>query len=235
MISIARSLLIIALIACSAVWSAYGLDDSTISGTVKNSEGAPFRGAFIRARNVKTAMTINVLADGQGRYRVQNLPSGDYEIRATAIGYKDDVRSGVKVSAGQAQSFDLTLEKGSVRWSDLNTYQGRQLLPKTKDHDLSYNDRFFTSCFQSCHSFQKTMTSTPWDENGWRGRVKYMRDVIMAGEGGGTMTDKVVEDFTSYLTFAFGPNSPKPQSPEDLPEYQRLVRSFSDEATKIVY
>src|SRR6516162_7408586 len=105
MISIGRTLRILALIGCSAVWLAYGLDDSTISGTVKNSAGAPFRGAFVRARNVKTAMTINVLSDGQGRYRVQNLPSGDYEIRATAIGYKDGVRSGVKVAAGQSQSF----------------------------------------------------------------------------------------------------------------------------------
>jgi len=235
MISISRSLVILTLVAWSIALSAYGLDGTTISGTVKNSTGVPYRGAFVRVRNVKTTMTFNVLSDSEGRYRVQNVPPGDYEIRAAAIGYKDDVRSGVKVAANGSQSFDFTLQKGKVRWSDLNTYQGRQLLPKTKDHDLSYNDKFFTSCYQSCHSFQKTMTSTPWDENGWRSRVKYMRDVIIGGEGGGAMTDKDVEDFTSYLTFAFGPNSPKPQSPEDLPEYQRLVRSFSDDAMKIVY
>ena len=175
-------------------------------------------------------MTFNALSDTQGRYRVQNVPAGDYEIRATAIGYKDDIRSSVKVAAAGSQSLDFTLQKGNVRWSDLNTYQGRQLLPKTKDHDLSYNDKFFTSCFQSCHSFQKTMASTPWDENGWRSRVKFMRDVIMAGEGGGSMSDKEADDFASYLTYAFGPNSPKPRSPEDLPEYKGLVRSFSDEA-----
>ena len=235
MISISRSLVVLTFVTWSMAWSAYGLDGTTISGTVKNSTGVPYRGAFVRVRNVKTTMTFNVLSDSAGRYRVQNVPPGDYEIRATAIGYKDDVRSGVKLAANGSQSFDFTLQKGKVRWSDLNTYQGRQLLPKTKDHDLSYNDKFFTSCFQSCHSFQKTMTSTPWDENGWRSRVKYMRDVIMGGEGGGAMTDKDGEDFTSYLTFAFGPNSPKPQSPEDLPEYQRLVRSFSDDAMKIVY
>src|SRR5438034_760509 len=234
MISISRRLRVLTLITWSTAWSAYRLDGATISGTVKNSTGAPYRGAFVRVRNVKTTMTVSVLSDSEGRYRVPNVPPGDYEVRATGIGYKDDVRSGVTV-ANSSPSLDFTLQKGKVRWSDLNTYQGRQLLPKTKDHDLSYNDRFFTSCFQSCHSFQKTMTSTPWDENGWRSRVKYMRDVIMAGEGGGTMTDKVVEDFTSYLTFAFGPDSPKPQSPEDLPEYQRLVRSFSDHGIKIVY
>src|SRR5436190_14993860 len=235
MISVSRTLAVLTLITLSIGCSAYALDGASISGTVKNSAGTPYRAAFVKVRNVKTAMTFNVLSDSQGRYRVENVPPGDYEIRATAIGYKDTVRSGVTVAANQSRSFDFTLEKGKVRWSDLNTYEGRRLLPKTKDHDLSYNDKFFTSCFQSSHSFQKTMTSTAWDENGWRNRVKYMRDVIMAGEGGGSMTDQIVEDFTSYLTYAFGPKSPKPQSPEDLPEYQRLVRSVGDDALKIVY
>ncbi|HYR87293.1 MAG TPA: carboxypeptidase regulatory-like domain-containing protein [Terriglobia bacterium] len=234
MISLARRLGIVLLVACSVAWSAYGPADGTISGTVRNSTGAPFQGAFVRARNVKTKTTVNVLSDKQGRFRVQNLPPGDYEIRGTAIGYKDDVRSGVKVTGGQPQSLDFALQKGTVRWSDLNTYQGRRLLPKTGNHDLSYQDKFFTSCLQSCHSFQKTMTSVARDENGWRQKVKYMSEAIMGGEGGG-LSNQDVEDFTSYLTFAFGPSSPKPPSPEEMPEYKALVRSFSDEAMKIEY
>ncbi|PYS22502.1 MAG: hypothetical protein DMG11_26675 [Acidobacteria bacterium] len=90
MISLARRLGIVLLVACSVAWSAYGPADGTISGTVRNSTGAPFQGAFVRARNVKTKTTVNVLSDKQGRFRVQNLPPGDYEIRGTAIGYKDD-------------------------------------------------------------------------------------------------------------------------------------------------
>jgi len=245
--SIARCLSFVILVASIA----YGAADGTISGTVKDATGAPFKGAFVQAQNVKTKVTIDVLSDRQGRYRLGNLASGDYEIRATAIGYKDDVRTSVKVAAEEPASsasqeagtrllasgkpsLDFTLQKGTVRWSDLSTYQGKQLLPKTKGHDLSYQDPFFTTCLQSCHSFQKRMASTAWNEDGWRTRVKYMRDVIMAGEGGG-LSDEKVEDFVSYLTTAFGPNSPKPASPEDMPEYKALVRPFSDEAMKIVY
>src|SRR5205807_7480610 len=55
-------------------------------------------------------------------------------------------------------------------------------ISKTEKHDLSYQDGFFTTCFQSCHSFQKRMASGSWDEEGWRARVKYMRDTMMAGE-----------------------------------------------------
>jgi virginiamycin B lyase len=229
MISITRSLSFVMLVASIA----YGAADGTISGTVKDSAGAPFKGAFLRAQNAKTKITVVVLSDKQGRYRA-TLPPGDYAIRTTAVGYKDDLRSGVQVAAGKSASVDFALQNGTVRWSDLTTYQGRQLLPKTKNHDLSYQDKFFTSCLQSCHSFQKRMATTAWDENGWRQRVKYMRDGIMAGEGE-RMKDEDLEDFVSYLTTAFGPDSPKPQSPAELPEYKSLVRSFSDEAMKIVY
>src|SRR5213594_4998264 len=111
MISISRRLLVLTLITWSTAWSAYRLDGTTISGTVKNSNGASYRGAFVRVRNVKTTMTFSVLSDSEGHYRVQNVPPGDYEIRAIAIGYKDDVRSGVKLAANGSQSFDFTLQK----------------------------------------------------------------------------------------------------------------------------
>ncbi len=49
------------------------------------------------------------------------------------------------------------------------------------------------------------------------------------------MTDQTVEDFTSYLTTAFGPNSPKPASPDDMPQYKSLVRSVQPGAMNIAY
>ena len=230
MIWITRGLILAMLSALTA----HGAANGSISGTVKDSFGTPFKGTFVRVRNEKTKITVDVLSDKQGRYRAQNLPSGEYLIRATAIGYRDDTRSGVKVADGGSVSLNFSLQKGMVLWSDLNTYQGRQLLPKTKSHDLSYRDTFFTTCFQSCHSFQKTMAPFTRDENGWRQKVKYMSEAIMAGEGE-PMSDERINDFASYLATAFGPNSPKPKSPEDLPEYKSLVRPFSDEAMKIEY
>ena len=56
----------------------------------------------------------------------------------------------------------------------------------------------------------------------------------MAGEGP-RLSDETLENFVSYLTTAFGPNSPKPQSPEDLPQYKSLVRQFSPAAMNIAY
>jgi virginiamycin B lyase len=207
---------------------------ATISGNVRGPDAKPFMGAFVVAENMQNKMTVSVLSNAQGRYRIGNLPAATYRVQINAIGFKSDPRTDVGLSGDQNASFDFALQKKPVRWSDLNTYQGRQLLPKTKSHDLSYQDVFFTTCLQSCHSFQKRMASAAWDEDGWRERVKYMRDVMMAGEGR-PLSDKNFEEIVSYLTTAFGPESPKPDSPEELPEYKSLVRPFSPSAMNIAY
>jgi virginiamycin B lyase len=210
---------------------------ATISGTVKGPDGAPFIGAFVIAENSQNKMSVSVLSDKQGHYRISNLPAAGYTLRIRAIGYNSDPRNGVQLTADQKATFDFALQNGMVRWTDLSTYQGKLLLPKTKDHDLSksYQDVFVTSCMTSCHSFQTRMAPTARDQDGWRDRVKYMRDVIMNGDTGGRLTDARVEDFASYLTTAFGPDSPKTKSPADMPEYKATVRPFSDKAMNIAY
>jgi len=224
-----KVLVSLALTAClaSTAWGA------AITGNVTGPDGKPFMGAFVVAENTQNKMTVNVLSDQQGRYHIDRLPAATYTVKITAIGYRSDPRTDVQLTDDQKAAFDFALQKSPVRWGDLTTYQGRQLLPKTPNHDLSYKDPFFTTCFQSCHSFQTRMTPTAFDEDGWRARVKYMRDTM--GVGGGRMTDQTVEDFTSYLTTAFGPNSPKPASPEDMPQYKSLVRPLSPAAMNIAY
>jgi virginiamycin B lyase len=210
---------------------------ATITGNVKGPDGKPFMGAFVVAENTQNKMTVSVLSNAQGRYRIPNLTAATYTVQITASGYNGVPHTGVQLSGNQNVSFDFELQKGKVRWSDLNTYQGIQLLPKTTNHDLSkaYGDTFFTGCMISCHSFQKRMAAATRNEQGWRNAVKYMRDEIMGGEGGGGMSDERFEDIVAYVTTAFGPNSPKPPSPEDMPEYKSLVRSFSPKAMNIVY
>jgi streptogramin lyase len=210
---------------------------ASIAGTVKSPDGKPFMGAFVIAENSKNKMSVSVLSDALGRFRVPNLPATTYTVRIRAIGYQSDSRPGVALSEGGKASLDFVLQKDVVRWSDLNTYQGTQLLPKTEKHDLTkrHQDTFFSSCLNSCHSFQTRMASAARDLDGWRTAVKYMRDGIIAGEGGGRMTDERVEDFAAFLAAAFSPQSPKPSSPADLPEYYALVRPFNPRAMNIVY
>ena len=124
---------------------------ATITGSVKGPDGKPFTAAFVIAENTQNKMTVSVLSDPQGRYHIGNLPAATYSVRTRAIGYTSDPQTGVQLTGDQKASFDFALHKGTVRWSDLNTFQGTQLLPKTKSHDVSkrYQDTFFVSCFSA--------------------------------------------------------------------------------------
>jgi virginiamycin B lyase len=201
---------------------------ATVTGTVKGPDGAPFEGAFVQAINSKTNIMTSVLSDKQGRYRVENLPAGEYQVRVSAIGFTTDPHSAVNLTADQNASFEFGLQKGTVRWSDLNLYQGKKLMPEGKGKEtLSAN------CF-ICHGFQTRMASVRRDEAGWRDRVDYMRQ-SMAFQLSERITDEKANELVSYLNNTFGQDSTVPRSPADLPGYKDTVRPFSDEAMNIVY
>src|SRR6185369_10842299 len=106
--------------ACLVILSAclaYAASSGSISGTVKGPDGAAFKGAFVRAQNAKTKITVNVLSDRAGAYHIQNLEPGDYRVTAAAMGYSSEPRSNMKVEADQTVSADFALQKGTVKWS----------------------------------------------------------------------------------------------------------------------
>ncbi len=207
---------------------------ATVTGTVTGPDGKPVMAVFVVAQDATTRKTVNVLSGEDGRYYIGDLPAASYNISIKAAGLRADARRDVTLTRDQKASFDFAAQKRPVQWSELSTFQGRKLLPKTPEHDLSHQDPFFGACFQSCHSFQNRMANGTRDLDGWRDRVKYMNDTMMAGEGRRT-TEKEAEDFARYLTLMFGPDSPKPESPEQMPEYKSLVRPFSPKAMNIAY
>ncbi len=206
-------------------------ESATISGTVTGPDGAPLRAAFVQARNAKTKITVSVLSNAQGRYHVDNLPAGDYRLQIRASGYRADPKNGVTLAADQSATHDFALQKGMVRWNELSFYQGLKLLPDAKGKDL-----FFRHCF-ACHGFESRMATVTRNEDGWRARVNYMRDAmayfIMRPQN--DFTDQKAEDIVYYLNHVFGEESVLPKSPAELPGYKETLRSFSDEALKIVY
>jgi virginiamycin B lyase len=203
---------------------------ATIGGTVKGADGAPFQGAFVEAQNSKTKITVIVLSDSQGRYRIENLAAGDYRVQIRAVGYRADPRSSITIAADQSLSLDFALQKGMVRWSDLSLYQANQLWPAARGKDL-----IFEHC-SICHGFQSRMASVTRDADGWRDRVAFMREAMHFSIFlGPHVTDQDAEDIAAYLTSLFGPDSVLPKSPADMPGYQKTVRPFSGEAMNIVY
>src|SRR5947209_5839778 len=103
-------------VAAAIVLSSPHTDAATITGTVTGPDGAALRGAFVQARNATTKIMVSVLSDNQGRYKVENLPAGEYRLQIRAPGYRAEPRNGLKLTAEQNAAHDFALQKGMVRW-----------------------------------------------------------------------------------------------------------------------
>ena len=212
---------------------------ATITGTVVGPDGEPFRAAFVEAQNLKTKITTIVLSQNDGRYRIDNLPAGMYDVRPSKIGYRPEQNRVLDLTTQTSATAAFALQKAAVLWSDLNIYQGIVLLP-----DLPGKRQLLTdgttpirdSPCAICHAFQKKMA--PWvrNEAAWRSRLEFMKTSMNCCSGGNQkMTAQEENDLVSYLTAVFGPNSVLPPSPADDPRYKSTLKPISDDALNIVY
>ena len=206
----------------------YAASGGTISGVVKGEDGTPFRAAFVRVQNTKTKMRMMVLTDNQGRYQTDPLPAGTYEVWATSIGYRSDParRAEVTVQDGETLPVNFTMRKSAVQWNQLTKYQAGILLPEAKGKEVVLQE-----CF-NCHAMSK-IGLLGRDREGWYAAIEHMRQVGVA-----EIKPAVSDQVTEYLTAIFGPDSNTPQSPAELPQYQKVKQEhdyFADDSLNIVY
>ena len=201
-----------------------------LSGNVKDPSGAPFKGAFVNARNAQTTLTMHVLSDRQGNYRMEGLPFGEYEVSIRAVGFRSEPKTGVKLASETPVPINFALSKSIVRWTDLSDYQMRELLPEGKG-----KEEVVGRC-TACHGLQSRMAGTRRDEAGWKRSVDFMRNP-QTGVGYflTNFTDEQAANTVTYLTNVFGVDSDLPRSPAELPKYESLKKTFSDETLNIVY
>ncbi len=80
----------------------------TVSGTVKDQNGAVVSGAQVGLRGV---ISRAVITDSSGNFSFVNIPVGDYELKISASGFSDESR---KISVNpQTKSLEIVLEIGS--------------------------------------------------------------------------------------------------------------------------
>jgi len=84
----------------------------TLTGTVKDEQGALIPSATIKATNIATGFSRSTLADSEGTYRIPYLPVGRYNVEVKASGFKSFVQQNIAISVDQTQSLNVTLAIG---------------------------------------------------------------------------------------------------------------------------
>src|SRR6202158_233423 len=87
---------------------------ATLSGTVMDQSGGVVPQAAISIKNIATGITRSSTTSAAGFYSAPNLLPGTYEIRAAAQGFSSQVQTGIKLTVGEQQVMNFTLQVGQI-------------------------------------------------------------------------------------------------------------------------
>jgi len=87
----------------------------TILGTVKDPSGAVIAGAAITIRNVDTGDRRAATSGTDGAYRVPQLPTGHYEVKAEQGGFRTETQQGITLNVSDNAVINFTLAVGSTQ------------------------------------------------------------------------------------------------------------------------
>jgi hypothetical protein len=106
--------LMMSCIATSWPWAAWAKVTGSISGTVRDSQGAVVVDAMVRVTNTETGVASDTRSDSAGFYSVSALPVGRYEISFQKPGFSQYRETGLVINVDTALLVDAVLQVGSV-------------------------------------------------------------------------------------------------------------------------
>jgi hypothetical protein len=86
----------------------------SLSGTITDPSGAGVPQAQVVIENVATGVARTVTTNGDGFYTAPNLLPGSYQFTVTAKGFNTVIKTGITITVGAQQTFDLALQIGTV-------------------------------------------------------------------------------------------------------------------------
>jgi iron complex outermembrane receptor protein len=100
---------------CATVAAQTNATVGRIAGTVSDRTGSVIHGAAIEIRRLDAPLVRSTHTDAEGRYLVEALPMGRYEVVATASGFQSVARQDIIVGAGAELAIDFALEVAAVQ------------------------------------------------------------------------------------------------------------------------
>jgi len=222
--------------------SAYSQNpDGSLQGVVKDSQGAPVTGAFVKIKNSERRLTIMVVSQPQGRFSISALPSGKYIAQAIGGEFQSELSAPVEVSGDKPTVIDLALTKARApqlagAWP--GRLPGEQVgeggeggapqgaLPEGEGKSI-----IGAKCI-SCHDAQR-ITRVQANRERWQTIVQNMRVYAQGSTTAKPLTDDETKTVLDYVMANFsgagGTGRPAPDPNSRLPRTLMI-----SEATKYI-
>lgn len=99
-----------------------------VSGRVQDQKsGEPLVGASV----IVLGTTMGASTDADGRYTIQNISPGTYDIKATYVGYQQVTFTGIQVTAGLTREVNFALPTSEIETAPITIVATRPLIEKS--------------------------------------------------------------------------------------------------------
>jgi len=115
--------------------NAFAQASGSLSGTVKDQNGAIVQGASVTVKNSATNLTRTAVSDNDGRWTLPVLPVGNYSITYEKPGFNKSVSENVEVEASVPRTLEVALEVGAIE--NVVTISSDQTLVQTETPTVS--------------------------------------------------------------------------------------------------
>ena len=127
-------LLVILMLSLTA--TSHAQTTSTLTGDVRDINGAAITGAQVQARQLETGLARTAVSDEEGRYTFPGLPVGVYEIRADKSGFKRYIYERIDLTVNETATLDILMQVAALE--EVINVTDETALVNTQTHELSY-------------------------------------------------------------------------------------------------
>ncbi len=88
--------------------------DANLVGSVLDATGAAIQNAAVELENMATGVKTQTKTNAEGQYRFNNIPAGDYRVKASSPGFSETTIANVRVDLNKTANVNVKLELGTV-------------------------------------------------------------------------------------------------------------------------
>src|SRR5947209_4221933 len=168
----------------------------SVAGVVKTASGEALPGAYVKLINPERRLTFMVVTQAQGRFTMNNLPTGNYTVQGIGNGFQSKPVP-VALTADKPASAEVALTEkqgdvvpngwirrpGRVAGNELDAELPPPVLPDGEGKSIVES-----KCNQ-CH-FLHRLTQMRWTHENWEQKIAWMRERIHERPGAQDLTEQ---------------------------------------------
>ena len=205
------SLVVVSIISAGSLFSGPLQGTKTFSGMVRDERGRSLPGVLVQLINTDRSISVSVMTSHEGRYYVDSLFPGTYDLRARGKGFEPSEKRGVLLDSRASVDLILSrLKPGVVQTTSEDLYDQ---FPVAPGHELLAD-----TCLR-CHGRASLLEKRKTRES-WQRTIELMAGYRHEDDVPAGVVDRLVNYFAKHFsadrpaTPEFGGDQPEPPPSE---------------------